>query len=265
MLDQHVHCKYSPDSSEEISNYVKVAKENGDPFITITDHFDIFEKLQGKLPFDHDYIYHITKQYEEFDFNQDYVKLGIEVGFNPEKVEFIKEFLSKRNYSVILLSIHEIDPYGIVFMKPESYLDNGISYSEVVSIYYDQMYQSITSGIDYDVLTHMGYVFRYVQGINYLDYKEDIKKILTQVIKDDKIIEINTGCIRYEKYDTYNFYLFLLKLYKDLGGKKVTLNSDAHRVEDYNGRFDDGLKVIKEAGFEELYYVIDRTEIVSKI
>ena len=53
------------------------------------------------------------------------------------------------------------------------------------------------------------------------------------------------------------------KLYKECGGTKLTLSSDAHflaQQEDYYNLQEDFIKVIKEAGFNELYYFIKRKQ-----
>ncbi len=258
MIDQHIHTKYSPDSTEEIQNYINKAKLFNDPYINITDHFDIFDNLKDLVSFtDHDFFYELNHQYDNFDFNQDMIKLGLEIGFNENHIDVTKDFIKDKNYSILLLSVHELDSYSIIWHKPETYQDR-YSKQEVVALYYDQMYKAITSGIDYDILTHMGYVLRYVEGVNFRDYEEDIIKILKEIIKQDKGLEVNTGCMRYDKYDTRDFYTYLLDLYYNLGGEKVSISSDAHNFNDYNARFLDAIDIVKRSGFKKLLLVHDR-------
>lgn len=258
MIDQHIHTLSSPDSEETIENYLKKAAENNDEYLTITDHFDILENLAHLMPWQWDCRVEIAKQYENFDFSNEFVKLGIEVGYNDFYKQEIITMLNQRNYSLVLLSVHELDSLQIKLTSPETYLEKGITHAEVVHIYFDYMKKAVNSGIDYDILTHMGYPFRYVASVDYNDYFDIIEDILKAIIKDKRILEINTGCMRYNKYDTHDFYTKLLKLYKQLGGEKVALNSDAHVASDYNAKFSEAILLIKDVGFDKLVVVKDR-------
>ena len=52
----------------------------------------------------------------------------------------------------------------------------------------------------------------------------------------------------------------MLRLYKSLGGEKLTLSSDAHEVKVYRSNFPLYMKIIKENGFDKLSYYIKRKE-----
>ena len=62
-------------------------------------------------------------------------------------------------------------------------------------------------------------------------------------------------------FNSSSIYLkYLLKLYKSLGGKRVTLSSDAHNVSRYLSKFAYYQKIIKECGFDYLVYYIKQQE-----
>ena len=51
---------------------------------------------------------------------------------------------------------------------------------------------------------------------------------------------------------------YILKLYKKLGGKYLTLSTDAHDVTKFYEGYDRYLKIIRGIGFGYLTYFIDR-------
>ena len=72
---------------------------------------------------------------------------------------------------------------------------------------------------------------------------------MKQVIKDGKGIEINTSSERYKLEELTPAYE-ILKLYYDLGGKVITVGSDAHVAEDVGDRLDLSYDVLREIGFK---------------
>ena len=54
----------------------------------------------------------------------------------------------------------------------------------------------------------------------------------------------------------------LLRRYRELGGKLVTLGSDAHRTEDLGKGIDEGMELLKEAGFGEFALYVKRQPVL---
>lgn len=57
----------------------------------------------------------------------------------------------------------------------------------------------------------------------------------------------------------------ILKIYRDLGGKMVTLGSDAHRAENVDKGLIKGKQILKDLGYKEYYYYEKRTPYSIKI
>ncbi|MFV0499000.1 MAG: histidinol-phosphatase HisJ family protein [Bacilli bacterium] len=261
MIDQHVHSRFSPDSKVEIEEYIKKAKENGSEYLNITDHFECLDKLKKFDNFD--YQKNMIMQYEYIKNRSENIYSGIEIGYNQGAKKNISNFLSRYDFSLILLSVHDNDEEEVRYFKPVTY-DRSID--EIVKLYFEQMYDAVTSGIDYDILSHVGFIFRYCKGqVNPLNYIGELERIFKIIIKESKILEINGGCFRRGTYDVYNFYREVLKLYKSLGGQKICLGSDSHKLDDYCGNFEDLIKFIKSNGFDELTLVKMRKHTQIKI
>ena len=74
-------------------------------------------------------------------------------------------------------------------------------------------------------------------------------KILKIVIQDGKGIEINTSSRRYGLKDSTPSR-DILKLYKELGGKIITIGSDSHKIEHLGAYIDEAKELLKEIGFD---------------
>ena len=71
------------------------------------------------------------------------------------------------------------------------------------------------------------------------------------MIKDEKGFEVNTSSHRYGLKDSQPSR-DILKLYKELGGKIITIGSDSHKIEYLGAYINEAKELLKELGFE--YY-----------
>ena len=67
----------------------------------------------------------------------------------------------------------------------------------------------------------------------------------------DKGIELNTSGFRYGLGSPHP-NIEILKRYKELGGKIITLGSDAHKAEDLASHFDIAQDILRDVGFKEV-------------
>ena len=70
------------------------------------------------------------------------------------------------------------------------------------------------------------------------------------VIAEGKGIEINTSSHRYGLQDTMPS-TDILKLYRDLGGKILTIGSDSHKPEHLGTYIEESKALLKEMGFQK--------------
>lgn len=96
----------------------------------------------------------------------------------------------------------------------------------------------------------------------------EIKDILTDIFKviipKGKGIEINTSSWHYGLSDTTPSK-DILKLYRSLGGKIITIGSDAHKPEYIGDHFKEAIDVLKELGFTEVFTFENHRPILHKI
>lgn len=77
-------------------------------------------------------------------------------------------------------------------------------------------------------------------------------EILKVIIADGKGIELNTSSTRYGIDDTMPSR-DILRLYKALGGKIITLGSDSHKKEHLGTYIEEGMRILKDMGYEKIY------------
>lgn len=166
--------------------------------------------------------------------------------------------MSKESFDLINLSIHSND--YVDYYWPKYYLKYGVN--EVMNAYFDQMIEATSNFQNYDVLSHIDYAFKTTYLMDETKttklsiYEDKIKKVLNNLIKNDKTLELNTkvqqaiGDIEHTKY--------LLKLYKSLGGVNLTISSDSHSCERYLSGVEYYQQIARECGFDHLVYFVNR-------
>ena len=253
--DQHVHSHFSFDSEQSIEDYLIYSEKNGIEYFVLTDHFDFNHINTNK-----DLIFNISKQIEEL--NKLHIKYptikilhGVEMGYKPSELERINNVLDKYDFDIINLSLHELD--DIDYYYPDEFINHGIDIT--LKNYFLKQYEMVTNFDNFDVLCHIDYGFKTAykidQTIDIKQYEDIIIKIMEVLIRKEKALEINT---RVEEILPIEHTKYLLDLYKKLGGKYLTLSSDAHDIGRFRKDFDKYIPIIKESGFDYLTYFIKR-------
>ena len=104
-------------------------------------------------------------------------------------------------------------------------------------------------------------IFESIQDseIDYATFKDDIDKVLKIVIERDKVLELNT-----RRFNTRRGMKELVPIYdryKELGGRYVTIGSDAHKVEAIGNYFDLAIEFANELGLTVVTFCERRIEV----
>lgn len=262
IFDQHVHSYYSFDSNQEIKEYLDRAVKLGLDYFVLTDHCDLnYLDKQKDLFFD------IDKQHQELDsLQKGYSKIkilhGIEIGYKPSEINRIKEIINNHHFDLINFSLHESD--NIDYYFHQDFLKYGVL--ETLNIYFSRELEAIKNFNDFDVFCHLDYGFKtaYLEdrSLSIRQFEPQIIKIMKELIKKDKVLEINT---KVQEVLPIEHTLYILKLYKRLGGKYLTISSDAHEVERFCSSFDTYINLVKKVGFTHLTYFVNREKHLLKI
>ena len=264
--DYHVHTEFSEDSDCPMQDQISQAINNGIQEICITDHVDYGVKLDWdepeKIRF-RDYGCAVANVNYPVYFNKlDYmrklygdkitIKNGLEFGIQTHTVGQFQKLFDRYEdrLDFIILSLHQINDQEFWMQA----FQKGKSQQQYNEEYYRELYEIMKVYKDYSVLGHLDVINRYdLLGCYPFEKTEDIvAEILKLAIRDGKGIEVNTSSFRYGLPDLQPCRK-ILHLYKDLGGRILTIGSDAHYPNYVGAHIPEVMNILKdEIGFTEI-------------
>ena len=262
-IDHHVHTRYSFDSEASIEEYLINGKRMGLQYIIFTDHQDFGTNEKNFVPLiDYgEYIHTMEKLEKEYQLP---INIGVEIGYEKDHKGEIRSFLNKYPIDFVIASIH----YGDGGDFYEGSFFNGMNRRESYGRYFELVLEMVENFHDYDVVGHLDYITRYGPFKNryyeYQEYKDIIDRILKAIIKNNKGIEVNTSGLR-EKEGRLYPKVELLERYKELGGRVITIGSDAHSSEGYYAGLKEAKGLLKSLGYNKIYYFENRIGITIDI
>ena len=269
IIDQHIHSKVSHDGISTMKEHMEYAKEHNISELTFTEHFDDYSGLDTNLK-----TLDVNNYKKEYLANKDdsivKTNFGIEIGLRPECYESISNMVRNNKFDFIIGSSHITCGKDMAYDK--SFFD-GLTAHQAVEKYLNEVLANIIIfRNEFDVYGHIDYVIRYIikdygsemTRIDYKEFRSLLDDILSTIITLNKGIEINTSGLRYG-LGTPHPNIEILKRYKELGGKIVTIGSDAHKASDLASGFDVAYDMLEEAGFNEIALYHNRVPKLMKI
>lgn len=248
--DMHVHTLFSVDGKSSMEEHCIKAIEKGITHICFTEHVDFNQFEYSRWQFD-------AKEYfKEIErLRKVYTNLTILSGMEfSEPHLFSKEFseMEALPFDNIIASIHHCG--NELFPAPKN-----LKMEQASREYYELMLKTVEFG-KFQTLAHMDFPKRFFD--EWLYDKKTIDEIL-QILIDKKIaLEINTSTADKPLYEAMPNYS-IVNRFADLGGKRITMGSDAHD-KDYLGKsFDEVERLIPKClikGYfkEKTFYPLDK-------
>ncbi len=267
-IDCHTHTQFSVDSEADIRAMIERAIALDLAAYAITDHCE----CSTWYPKEH---YTETECFDHFHYAADFERslqavtalkeeygqkinliCGTELGQATHDMEAAEKAVSDERLDFTIGSLHQLrgekDFYYIDYQE--------MTEDEILSLlnrYFHEIYELCKWG-KFDVLGHLTYSMRYMKrrfGIepDISRFDEIIAESFRELIAKDKGIEINTSGLRQGFGDCFPSLKYV-KLFRDLGGRLVTVGSDAHNVEDLGKNIADGFAIARAAGFDRVCY-----------
>lgn len=253
--DQHLHSWNSFDSETNPIDNCVAAVYSGLKGITFTEHFDTHPEDWRTCRYDEDHIIQNIGVLRERFSDRLFVGKGIEVCYQPHLMDGIEKFLESASFDMVMLSVHwaagrpiheEEGWKGNWRVRTREYLNTVL---EAV-----KMCERMASAgnCPFDVLGHLDLAKRYSArfcGVYDIEAGEKIiDEILEACIAADLAIEVNTSTLR-TGLDEPMPGQWVFEKYARLGGRRVTLGSDAHVPEHIGANFKEAVSVLSAAGF----------------
>lgn len=246
MFDTHVHTKVSTDSEMEIEEAIKSA-QNKNISLIITEHMDLKFPEKGLFCFDVDDYF---KKYSKYRGNN--LLLGVEIGIKDDCIEESREVIEKGPFDYVLGSVHLVDNLDVYY---ETYYKEK-SKQEAYEKYLATMLSGIQKYDFIDSMGHIDYICRYARyddrELYYRDFSDMIDEILKNLIDKDKCMELNTR--RLSDENAAKNIISIYKRFKELGGKHVTVGSDAHNTTAIGSNFHVAKEIIDLCDLKVVYF-----------
>ena len=246
IFDSHMHSSFSTDSTMNILDAISFS-ENKNIGIIITDHMDLDYPLENEFRFD------IPKYFSDYEsYRSDKVKLGIEIGLTENKLLENEAIALKYDFDFILGSIHAVRNLDIY----AEFINQGYNKNDFFSYYFEDMLKCVKLYNNFDALSHIDYPCRYCSFDNKeiitSEFKDLLSEIFTTLISKGKVLELNSTRLHIKS--AQDSLTDIYKLYKDLGGKYVTLGSDAHNYRSISKNFDIAINFMEHIGLKGVYF-----------
>lgn len=261
IMNLHTHTHNSPDAQQTVAERVKAANQLGLRFMAVTDHVEINRYYPAA--------YYNAEENTEFFYDGGGVfarstaetiaaqtkctpltlLCGAEVGQIPQDLEKSALIYQDPRIDLVIGSVHELpnrpDFYFLDYTKE--------NIPQLVTAYFEEVLRLAQT--DYwDVLGHLTYGLRYLPDRRAYDltpHRELIDEILMTVISKNKAIELNGSGLR--KPQPYiDPDLAMIRRYYDLGGRNLTISTDAHDTKYLGFGLDLLEDMARAVGFTEL-------------
>ena len=265
--DCHIHSHHSGDSHAPMRAQIESALSAGLSALCFTEHYDPvfpYENIPELAPgtFDLD----LAAYRDEFlSLQEEYrgrirLHFGVELGLQPHIAKELECWTAAApDLEFIIGSVHVLDgrdPY-----YPEVFA--GRTDQEVFRSYFEEVLACVKAFHSFHSMGHLDYIVRYGQSgrdalyrpADYLDVADEILKIL---IDHGIALEVNTAPLS-KGCRECNPASLIVRRYKELGGERITVRSDAHAPEKIAQYFKTAEQMLLSCGFR-YYCVFDHKE-----
>jgi histidinol-phosphatase (PHP family) len=255
MIDSHIHTEFSSDSQMKLQHVLEHSKKT-DIGMTITEHLDL------KFPTGTGFNFDIDKYFNDYEkYRNSNLMLGIEIGMQQICLAENREIAEKYPFDYIIGSIHVAKGEDIFNAK----FYEGKTKKEAFEQYFLSMVDCVKQYDFIDSLGHIDYISRYAtfqdKEIHYHEFNEYIDEVLRAVLMNEKVMELNTK--RLNDKEAYNNLINIYKAYKQIGGKYVTIGSDAHTAEDIGKNFVLANRICEICSLKPVYFKNRKMEYIS--
>ena len=253
IIDLHTHTDNSFDGNHSTMFMCETAYMKGLRAVAFTDHVEIDGYYRDS--FDRTALqsfFEVAKARSAFN-GRLIVCVGVELGQAVYDKPVAEELINRMKYDFVIGSIHNLpnqqDPYYTDFS------DESIDYYAMLEEYFQRELE-LAQWDKFDSLAHLTYPLRYIVGnygrpVDMSRFSEIIDEILLTLIKNKKSLEINTAGLR-QPIGVTSPDESIVRRYRELGGKLITIGSDAHYAEHLGAGIEQGYELALRCGFDKI-------------
>lgn len=266
-FDGHVHSDCSPRGIDSVMSLCEQAVHRNLFGFAITDCCDCdrFDEMQFSERI-RESVYGVYKARSVFEDSL-IISDGIEVGQPLDNIGKADKIINNAPFDMVLASVKKY-PDGRK-LSDVDYTE--LSENEIVKLlesYYKVLFETCQWD-NFDVLSQLTLPMRYINreyaryfSIRYCD--DIIEAILKKLAEDEKALEVNTSALR-GKLNMILPPVRYLRMFRELGGKYITVGSGCHSCESLGSDLSEGISLVHEAGFFSYCYYEKRKPVLINI
>jgi histidinol-phosphatase (PHP family) len=225
-FDYHMHSNFSSDSDASVLAMCESAIQKGIPEIGLAEHYDLHPKESNPVFYRPEAWWEEIRRVRKSLDGQIILRAGVEIGEPHRFPDEVGTLLNCYPYDFVIGSLHYV---GEDFMFDNRLLERrGVD--EIMQSYFLELGE-MTRAPQFDILGHMDVPVRQ----NCIDH--------------GIALDVNSGGLR-KPANNLMPDLLILCWYREMGGQRLTLGSDAHAPADVGLHLDQALKFIRESGLK---------------
>ncbi|WP_455137751.1 histidinol-phosphatase HisJ family protein [Thermophilibacter sp.] len=265
LADYHVHTGFSDDSTYPLQRVARDAVRLNLDEVCFTEHVDYGVKPDWDQPatarFEdgrpvtncpyEPYLAELERVRGELG-GKITLRAGLELGVQTTTLDENRALLERLagRLDFVICSVHQVG--DLEFWNGA--FQEGRTQDQIHRAYYEELLGVVEAFDGWSVLGHLDLIRRYdpyareAGAYPFARVRDLVAEILRRAIEKDRGIEVNTSGIRYGLGD-FQPSREVLALYRDLGGRVVTVGSDSHKPEHLGSYLRLAYRELEELGF----------------
>ena len=248
-LDYHLHSKFSEDGDDSLAAMCQQAIKKGIPEIGFSEHWDVGPYEKNPRFFKPEPWFAELEHLRNSLAGKLTIRAGVEIAEPHLYPQESTELLGVGSFDYAIGSVHYV---GSHFMFDESYFRCHTA-DEIYGSYFAEMERMVCTA-DLDIVAHFDIPARTgkrIFGYEPARYEGSIRSILKTCIERDLALDVNVSGMRKASRNIMPDPL-ILKWYAEMGGQRVTLGSDAHRVAEVGLHLERAIEAIQAVGISQI-------------
>jgi histidinol-phosphatase (PHP family) len=183
------------------------------------------------------------------------VRFGVEVTYERRYEEEIRGWLRWHPHDYVIGSVHVSARSPYKAGRVAAFVA-GRPLSGIVEPYFDEVIGAARSGL-FDTIGHLDFMKRYlmphVLPADLAAAPELYEPVLTALVESGTSLEVNASGLRQLPRETYPS-AEIVQRFREVGGRHVTIGSDAHRTEWFSYGLGQAYRHATGAGFQALTF-----------
>ena len=272
--DYHTHTRFSFDGAKNSSpdSLCEAAIARGVTDLAITDHFECNWRAEVAFPpYDADRAYEEIMAAKEKYKGKVNLTYGIEIGQANQYPEEAKALLLSHDYEFVIGSIHNLrgalDFHYWDFKR--IFEDMSPAYiGYCFERYINELGEVVDTLDKIDTVAHLTYLQRYcaMSGNEYdfMAHADKMAVLFEKIAKRDIALEVNVSTL----WKGFGFPMpqkEILSLYRDCGGRLITVGTDSHSPEHIGECVDQAFDNLREIGLRDILVIRNGEKHIERI